>query len=139
MQKRFLLTGAAVLGLLILTMASPVRAQVYNPGALYQRPVVSPYINLLRGGGTPAINYYGIVRPEFEVYRSIRGLQQEAAAEQQAITSQEAYGVQPVTGHVTYFRNYSHYFAGGQNVPIGPRQVSATQRPATTAPPARTR
>jgi hypothetical protein len=32
--------------------------------AQYQNPAVSPYINLNRGGN-PAINYYGLVRPQF--------------------------------------------------------------------------
>jgi hypothetical protein len=145
MYERIGLTGTALAGLAFLWAAGPAWAQVYNPGA-YPRPVVSPYINLLRGNVNPAINYYGIVRPEIDFRRSLIGLQGQLTAEQQAVAAQEQYGVQPFTGHATFFRNYSHYFAApaGQNIAIGPRAGStAPQRPATpttqTAAPARGR
>jgi hypothetical protein len=139
MYERIRLTGTALAGLAFLWAAGPAWAQVYNPGAAYSRPVVSPYINLLRGtanGVNPAINYYGIVRPEIDFRRSLIGLQGQVTAEQQEIAAQEQYGVQPFTGHAAFFRNYSHYFPGGagQNIAIGPRAGStAPQRPATTS------
>jgi hypothetical protein len=37
---------------------------ITNP---YQTPVFSPYLNLFRGG-SPGLNYYGIVRPQEQFY-----------------------------------------------------------------------
>jgi hypothetical protein len=142
MQKQLGLSGIVVLGLLFHAAASPVRAQVNTPWG-YPRPVVSPYINLFRGGVNPAINYYGIVRPEVDFRRSIGGLQQQLIAQQQAAAAPEEYGVLPATGHLPTFRNYAHYFADrtGQSTAIAPRPPGgAVPRPAPTpAPPVRGR
>src|SRR5262249_54130740 len=106
--------------LLVLTLAG-----LLAPSALYAQaplpytrpaaspiapPVVSPYLNLLRRGSSPAVNYYGLVRPEFEFRSDIRQLQQQVntvAADQAA--AEQAAGI-PYTGHPTMFNNPSHYF-----------------------------
>lgn len=76
----------------------------------YQRPTVSPYLNLLRGG-SPTLNYFGIVRPEVQFGQAIGGLQNSVTANQQAIggLENEVEGV-PITGHPTQFLNYGGYF-----------------------------
>ncbi len=85
------------------------------------RPPISPYLNLLRGGN-PAVNYYGLVRPQQDVQSSLQHLQQQATGAYSYTTTGEAV---TITGHPTRFMNYSHYYyynlAGGG---------SATTRPA---------
>ena len=46
------------------------------------RPPFSPYLNLVRPGGSPALNYYGLVRPEVQARQSIQNLQGAVAANQ---------------------------------------------------------
>lgn len=48
-----------------------------NPGTVGQ-PTFSPYLNLLRGGN-PALNYYGLVRPEREFRRQQTQFRNELA------------------------------------------------------------
>lgn len=91
---------------LILASADSARAQ---PGA--PRPTFSPYLNLTRPGGTPALNYYGLVRPELQFRQSIQGLQGAVSANQQMIGDLQTGGTGlPVTGHATQFLNYGGYF-----------------------------
>lgn len=71
-------------------------------------PPVSPYINLGRTG-SPAINYFGLVRPELNFRNSILQLQRQAATTQQAITEVQDAAL-PATGHPSRFLNYSPYF-----------------------------
>ena len=80
-------------------------------------PTFSPYLNLLRGGSSPAINYYGIVRPEITFGNSLYqlGLQQEALQGQQnALGNQQtalaAFTQLPATGHASGFQTQSRYF-----------------------------
>jgi hypothetical protein len=101
---------AAALGFLVVLTPTVARAQAYvrpstNP---FQTPAVSPYLNLARGGN-PAINYYGVVRPQTQYGQSILQLQQQVAATQ-GVTATEAALALPTTGHPTRFFNYSHYF-----------------------------
>jgi len=78
------------------------------------RPPVSPYINLLRRGGNPAINYYGLVRPQIEFSREIRRIDQDLATRgQQGRQFDEESGL-PTTGHAASFMNYSHFFNLGE-------------------------
>src|SRR4051794_19633319 len=55
-----------------------------QPGPRYTppsaRPAVSPYLNLTRTGTDPAINYYGIVRPQLEFNNSIQNLNRQVGA-----------------------------------------------------------
>jgi hypothetical protein len=114
--------AAAALGLLTVLGAQGARAQgfVRPPTSPFPRPPVSPWINLFRGGN-PAINYYGLVRPEQQYNQAINQLQQGVQANQAALY----YGDPnlPTTGHPTRFLNYSHYFlsqgGGGNYAPYG--------------------
>src|SRR4051812_18227610 len=53
-------------------------AQIIGPraGGIPSGPTVSPYLNLLRPGNSPALNYYGLVRPQFQTNADLLGLQQ---------------------------------------------------------------
>jgi len=86
------------------------------PGAVqgqpaYAQPRVSPYLNLLRGGATPGMNYYNLVRPEVDFRSSIYQLQQQNVASQAAITAlqQGPPGVL-TTGHPVGFLTHNAYF-----------------------------
>jgi hypothetical protein len=95
-----------------------------------QTPGFSPYLNILRGGSSPAINYYGIVRPEITFANSLYQL----GAEQNLLQGQQAnqqsalaaYTALPATGHPAGFQTQSRYFmtngagqGGGNNFAAG--------------------
>jgi hypothetical protein len=125
-----LLRSAAYLSVVLLSgsLASRVEAQGYIPpraGGIspITQPVYSPYLNLLRSGGTTSQNYFGLVRPEFDLRTAAGTLQQQVAQSDQAINGL-AYGGGPgyaplVTGHVASFLNTRNHFlslrgSGGQ-------------------------
>src|SRR5438105_4099487 len=75
-----------------------------------QTPGFSPYLNLLRGGSNPGINYYGIVRPEITFGNSLYqlGVQQNLLQGQQADLGNQqsalaAYTQLPNTGRSSGF------------------------------------
>jgi hypothetical protein len=76
------------------------------------RPAVSPYLNLTRPGN-PGVNYYNLVRPQFQFGESIQGLQQQVGTLGAEVrTEAQAQAPLPTTGHPVQFMSYSHYFAG---------------------------
>ena len=80
-------------------------------GNLPAGPTVSPYLNLLRGGTGPAINYYGLVRPQFQTNANLRALQKEIGQPSGPTVADG--GPQDdifVTGHAATFMNYGGYF-----------------------------
>lgn len=98
------------LGALLFLWSGWARAQFPNgqPTANpYQQPAVTPYLNLLRSGGTPALNYFGLVQPQQQFYRNSALLQNQISNNQQAIN-----GLQyaPTTGHPVYFLNLGNHF-----------------------------
>jgi hypothetical protein len=111
MTRSALLTASLALAGL-LCQAPAARAQYPYGGNPYTRPAVSPYINLLRGGASPAINYSTLVRPELEFRSSINQLNNQTLLNQQAITglSQQQYGGPLVTGAQVGFQNQGVYF-----------------------------
>src|SRR5258708_578088 len=74
------------------------------------RPVYSPYLNLLRPDAPFVQNYYGMVRPEFEFRRNIRGLQQDVGGLDQAVATQFEAADYPATGHSSAFMTQARYF-----------------------------
>jgi hypothetical protein len=77
----------------------------------YSPPVVSPYLNLLNRGN-PAINYYGIVRPEVQEQQQLQRLQfglarTNAEVETAATTG---FGVTAATGHSVGFMTQATFF-----------------------------
>lgn len=122
-------------------LAGPAAAQPPAPGGpgAYNRPVVSPYINIVGGFGNAAANYFGIVRPQMQARQAILGLENSVIANRQAIANVEQ-GIAggefnlPGTGHPTQFLNTGGYFlnsggtAGGTfggGGAAGPRQSPA--------------
>jgi hypothetical protein len=85
---------------------------------LTPNPTFSPYLNLLRSGSSPAINYFGIVRPEQRFLQSQIALSSQIRQTNQAINdaSQAVKGEdpnKPPTGHAATFNNTMGYFGGG--------------------------
>lgn len=97
-----LLTGGAWL-------ATERPAQAQLPGNPYSRPTFSPYLNLLRRGN-PAVNYYGLVRPEIEFRNSVGQIQQQLNSVQASVAQGENAGNAPTTGHPTQFQSFGHYY-----------------------------
>lgn len=100
----------------------PVPGGAMGYGGAATPPAFSPYLNIVGGFGTPAFNYFGIVRPQVAARQAILGLEGAVANNRQAIANVQAglaggeYNLSP-TGHSTVFLNTGGYFLGG-----GPRQ-----------------
>jgi hypothetical protein len=73
-------------------------------------PPYSPYLNLLRPGGSTLQNYYGLVRPELDFRGGIGGLQQGLATTNQALGGLQYASGLLTTGHPTQFLNTGGYF-----------------------------
>jgi hypothetical protein len=107
-MRLLVLAVLAVAGVVLI--ASPAGAQPFGPRAapFTRTPTVSPYLNLLRGQGLPAVNYYGIVRPQMDAYARFQalgqGLQSAAAPPQP-----DAQSI-PTTGLSAGFMNHGGYF-----------------------------
>jgi hypothetical protein len=105
-----------------------------TPG--YLTPPVSPYLNLLRGGTSAGVNYYGIVRPEIEFRNSIQSLQQQVNTVGAAVINEEqSLSGLPPTGHPVRFMNYSHYFGGSLVNPGGTIRAPVSGLTAAASPP----
>jgi hypothetical protein len=120
---------AAALTLLALAGLPAAQAQTYAPPVTnpFQPPVVSPYLNLRRGG-SPAVNYYGVIRPQEQTNASLHQLQQQVTTGQATLAGEAAALALPSTGHPTRFFNYSHYFfnqGGAGVVPAGTAPLAA--------------
>jgi hypothetical protein len=130
--------AAALMALgVVATGRLQAQAPILRPPGGYPvtQPAYSPYLNLLRNDNPLYVNYYGLVRPEFEFRSQIYGLQQGVAANAAAISSYDTTTGLPLTGHPTQFLNTSHYFLnrGGQAAP-GMAPATAMIRAAPSPP-----
>jgi hypothetical protein len=72
-------------------------------------------MNLLRGG-SPALNYFGLVRPQQQFQQQFGNLQQQLSQTNnnlQSLNNNMLYGVDPtlpLTGHAATFNNTGRYF-----------------------------
>jgi hypothetical protein len=117
-MKSFRHGVAAVPVLLTLVVVGPTHGQP----PFGTQPRVSPFINLLRTGTAPGINYYGLVRPEFDFRNSIQQLQFQTRANQQAITGLQETSGPVTTGHTFGFNTHLIYF---QSLPGGTAAVTS--------------
>jgi hypothetical protein len=127
-MKRLLLALLALVGMA--AWVSPVLAQPspFGPApfgqAPFGRPAVSPYINLARPGTNPAIEYYGIVRPQLGFYNTVQGLQQDVYGNQQAIIATgfglgQGQMLPPTTGVPANFMTQNRFFMTRGNGRLG--------------------
>lgn len=102
------------------------RPQLPPAPAVPYRPPVSPYLNLLNRQTNPAINYFGIVRPQLQFGQAIQQQQAELNQLRQqtdlgqfrqeidqlpARLRQDLAAAQPARVPIPTFVNYSHYYA----------------------------
>jgi hypothetical protein len=120
MNIRLILGNAAVVAALVLLSPAAAPAQnISQYSNIYQRPTVSPYLNLLNNNQFGISTYQTTVRPQIEEREAI----QRNAASLQALQQQFQQGQQALpysgrgggrygssTGHPTRFMNYSHYY-----------------------------
>lgn len=96
----------------IVVFASGSRLGAQPPGGPVgprQPAPFSPYLNLTRQGATPAVNYYGIVRPQLQFANSIQNLQRQVDVG--PFSGPSAGPEQPLlTGHTFGFQNHYAYF-----------------------------
>jgi len=102
------------------------RQQRQRRSSVRDRPAVSPYLNLLRGGSSPTQNYFNLVKPEVEFRSGIQQNSQNINSVQQQTNSlqmqqdntqmflqQQARGSRlGATGHTTSFMSHSRFFGG---------------------------
>src|SRR5262245_19766904 len=86
-------------------------------------PPYSPYLNLVRPGVNPALNYYGLVRPQQDFARTMQSIQGQLLNTQQSIADQASGDL--TTGHPTYFMSYGAYFVNMGPGATGTARVSA--------------
>lgn len=111
------LTGLSYLGVIVgsMILTDQASGQPLAPrrvGSPPPPPTVSPYLNLLRGGASPGVNYYGLVRPQQYFQNSIQGLQQgQAAGPLNPVVGGQADGSDlPGTGVPVQFMNHYAFF-----------------------------
>jgi hypothetical protein len=74
-------------------------------------PRVSPYLNMLRPGANPALNYYGLVKPQMNTNQSIQQLQNYTFGMNNTNqATKEDTNRMSNTGHAVQFFNYGNYF-----------------------------
>jgi len=125
---------------LLLALAGPtVTATAQAPGARVGGasvgPTVSPYINLLRNGNTPAFNYFGLVRPQFQTNAGLQQLQQQITFTRSGpLPAAEVPGDVLVTGHAAVFMNLGGYFQSPTGAIRGPAAAPLPPPPAARLP-----
>lgn len=136
----------AVFGLLFASDAGSGRASAQVPAGPRltgsTAPPFSPYLNLLRQGGSTTLNYYGLVRPEIQTRNAVMGLQQQVNANQNLLVGMAGQNNDPSgnaglpdTGHAAVFLNTGSYFLtltpNGAGRPQ-PSQLGQSSRPSSS-------
>ena len=106
-MMRRVLVAAVSCGLLIVMSSDAAHAQ--SPPRASDRPTVSPYLDLLRGGDT-AFNYHRRVKPEMEWRSATSQNRQSIGQLQQDQTRGESASKLSGTGHASQFQNFSHFY-----------------------------
>jgi hypothetical protein len=111
----------APLAAIAICLAFSSSAQAQSARSIYlqnttRRPTVSPYLSLLENSNSYTAQYQSRVRPEieqrqinFEQANRLANLQRQV---DRSLTQQSQYRDSTLrgTGHVTFYRNYLHYY-----------------------------
>ncbi len=129
MSKVLVVFSSVVLTVLMFGAASQANAQYRRyardsiRNAVTRRPTVSPYLQLLEGGGGLfATPYQSRVRPDVQQLQFNRQQNQQISQLRQQVNSsllqdpRNADGGLRATGHTTFYMNYSHFY------PVAPRR-----------------
>jgi hypothetical protein len=117
-MKAFLAACILTAGWGLIACTEQASAQFFQPQGNQQGyqppPVFSPYLNM-KIPGNPAINYFGLVKPQIDINRQLQIVQQQQAQQMAMGFMTNFPDEQPLTGysltgHPTTFFNYSHYF-----------------------------
>jgi len=107
-----------------------------NPNNPYGQPVFSPYLNLGRSGSNPAVDYYGIVRPQVEFASSLQQLQSQELFNYATLSAGQTGNQQgPLpTGIRAQYMNYSHFYGGAvaHSATLPPLSAQPASTPAAT-------
>ena len=120
----------AIAALAVLCVAGPSGAQfptVPPVGIAGPGPTVSPYVNLITGGGIPGANYYGLVRPQIQNQFALQQLQTQfgmLAAQANQLGTPAIQGQMLTTGHSATFFNTMQYYPVGGFPPRPARAIS---------------
>jgi len=121
--RRFLvLLVATILGWSATTATGQMQPRQYGPDPLLDRPAVSPYMNLMRSDSGRNVNYQTMVLPQMQAMERARLQQKQIQQLQRQVSegSGQAGSGGGLTGHRTFFSNYSHYYpALGQGAASG--------------------
>jgi hypothetical protein len=131
--------SVAVASAVVVSVAGRSAAQPPAPGVLTRPgPAVSPFLNLTRRDVDPAINYYGIVRPQVATASALRSLQQQIAPSVLPTTANQPAvdPTLPITGQPTYFLNTGNYFLNSRTGMTPLTTNRTTRPPQPTAAPA---
>lgn len=132
----------AITGLLLISFADSALAQsggkksnpaFANRSPLGSRPTISPYLNLLRQGN-PALNYYGLVRPEREFRAANDQFRGQFGEVQQKLDQREEQDEASnlgVTGHRVRFLADQSGGSGGVQGALIERNQRTQKLPAT--------
>ncbi len=107
---------AFLLSAIVVATSMPARAQERYRGASDNPvgPTVSPYLNLLNRDQFGITNYQSLVRPLVQQGNAINRQGNELSRLQQQMPRPRSGGIGgygSATGHVTFFMNYTHYYA----------------------------
>jgi hypothetical protein len=112
----------------------------FQAGPTTSYPALSPYLNLVRGNNTPAINYFLGTLPEFDrrnfqsnILGALPTIEAQLAQPVGPPPDLEAIPTLPQTGHLSAFQAYGTWFnmGGVQQRPYYPLNPTQTR---TTAP-----
>jgi hypothetical protein len=120
------LLAVGLIGLFTVGQASAQFGQTpySRPGTSpYANPSISPYLNLTRGGSA-ALNYYNLVRPQVDFTNALNMQNRSIMANQMAITGLEQSNMAFMmnylsTGHTIRFMSYQQYFLNMSPMPTG--------------------
>ena len=142
-MARIALTVFAILGVMALLPTGAQAQVITRPVIQTPGPTVSPYLNLLRPGSSTALNYYGLVRPQFAAVAGFQAVQQQFGQLQYAPQpgSVGTSGDLLTTGHASSFMNLGGYFMNTNVGGNSPRATTParTQPQSPTTPPPRAR
>lgn len=116
--------GVGMLGVLAVNASLGQVPPGYPPSYNPVRPSYSPYLNLLRPGN-PAVNYYGLVRPEMETLNFLNQVERQVTRLQNTPQTIITPGLPP-TGHTVGFMNASRYFLTFEQMAGGSGSYSLT-------------
>jgi hypothetical protein len=110
MANTMRLAGAFALVTILSASVETASAQGPTGSVPNNPPAYSPYLNLTRRGNSAAANYFGLVRPELDFRRALRGPQLVGPTQMNMIQEADARTGLPVTGHAAVFMNTGGYF-----------------------------